>query len=217
MENSRKSNILLILIPITIAIFIIAFTSFYFISQSATNQPISQVIPKPTLTPTPIPTTKTYTNSEYGFMVTYPIEGIVFDIQKSKPGKCGNLIKKENQDIRIDNLFIVKVTNWTNTLNDFLKSKGALDEYELIPLQNTGADAAFEVGPLKKDVEYAVGFPPLMYIESIYKKGDYIFMTSYSPTMEKAGGCLNPAHLDQTKYPMYYDESWNIKNNIKFF
>lgn len=163
-------------------------------------------------TPTPIPTPslKSYTNTKYGFTFEYPIKGITQKENIYSEVDCGNAIKENGNEILVDNLFKIQILNWTQSLDDYLISRGSKTTYEFEPISsNMSTESAVKVIGIKKGLELAsIGYPPLMNVNAIYKKSNNLFLiiNFENPTNE---GCINPKELDYTKYEKYIDQNWS--------
>lgn len=160
---------------------------------------------------------KTYQNSQFGFELTYPAYGIVLEEKDNTEGECGQSIKEQKGQILVDNFFEVKVMEGQKSVEDYLESVGARDQYNLESFPGLGADEAVEVLGLKKGAEYAVGYPPLVYVTHIFRKGDRIFLIKDFLHSENIGGCINPKVLDPVRYPQFDNKDWDLKRSFVFF
>lgn len=197
-------------------------SSNQFCTQEAKKCPdgswVSRTGPKCEFAPCPAPTInlKSYKNTKYGFELSYPAKGIIQNGTDFSEGECGNVIKETGNNILVDNLFKIQVVDWTKTIDDYLVGKGAKKIYEIKPIIGSNADEAIEIAGIKKGLEVtSVGYPPLMNIPYIYKKGDNLFQIIYFLHASN-GGCINPKDLDHTKFPKFADQNWNVKDSFKF-
>lgn len=206
-------------ILIIVAVFSLITVLFFYIqkTQSPTNIAGVNSIPETVSTPSPSPW-KTYENQEYRFKITYPRVGVVWDEGNLSEGECGNSIKIEKGNILVDNFYVVKVVFWNETLEGYLQSKGAANAYETETLASSGADEAVRLLRLKPGFEIAVGYPPLVYVKAVFKKGDQIFLMQeivHNPT--NIGGCTQPSVVDPTKYGEIAKQTFDITTSLKFF
>jgi len=168
-------------------------------------------------TPTPTPSSwKTYKNNQYGFELIYPKEGVIVTDKGNIEGECGQSIKESGGKIDVDNVFQVKIMDWSGTIQDYLISKGAGKIYNTEVIEGTGADEGMYLVELKKDFEIAVGYPPLLYVKYLFKKGNNLIIVSTFLHPENMGGCINPEVIDPIKYKKYLDLGWDPKNSFKF-
>lgn len=173
--------------------------------------PNCEFSPCPTISPW-----KTYQNSQYGFELQYPAKGIVLGEKDNLAGGCGQSIKEQKGQILVDNFFEIKVIGGQKTVEDYLAGIGAKNQYNLESFITSGADEAVEVLGLKKGAEYAVGYPPLVYVTYIFRKGSNIFLIKDFLHSENIGGCINPKVLDPVKYPEFANKDWDLKKSFKF-
>lgn len=163
---------------------------------------------------------KKYINKKYGFELTYPGKGVIQGEKNQYEGECGKEIKENAEGIFVDNFFQIKILDWKGSINDYIEQKGAKGKYELGEIADSNADEAIEVISIKKGLELSsVGYPPLMYVSGIYKKGNNLFIMihqAHPPEPMNPNGCLNPKDLDYTKYPKYANQAWDITKSIKF-
>lgn len=194
--------------------YLFGLTDFFTSKLSSTSISIVREI-----TPTPATSInlKTYANTKYDFEFSYPAKGITQKGNKFSEVECGNAIKETNDLILVDNLFKIEILNWTKTIDDYLISKGAKKTYEFDQIPNTGADEAIKVKGIKKGLELvSVGYPALMNIQAIYKKGDNLFLIVNFEDASNVG-CINPKDLDHTKYPKYANQKWNVIDSFRFY
>lgn len=190
------------------------FGGFYFWGKPTNKLPVpNQIFASPTPTPSPW---KTYKNDKYGFEITYPREGVIITDKGNVEGECGKAIKESSGKIDVDNFFQVKIVNWTGTIADYLLSQGAGKIYNTEIIEGSGALEGLYLVGLKKDFEVAVGYPPLLYVKYLFKKGDNLYIISTYLHPENLGGCINPEVLDPVKYKKYIDLGWNQKTSFKF-
>lgn len=166
--------------------------------------------------PTPKPEWKTYTNDKYGFSLKYPASGMVLTEEGLIAGECGNAIKEEGKLIKVDNFFNIKIIENFATIDSYLVSVGAKTQYDTQTFTAPGADESIEVIGLKKGSEYAVGFPPLVYISHIYRKGDKIFLIKDLEHPTNLGGCSEWRFLDPVKHAHLKDIKWGQIKQLKF-
>lgn len=216
-NNRGFGHIFLTLIIIAIFAYLVI---LYFYNQSTqlpTNVQGVNSIPKPVSAPPHSPW-KTYENQENKFKITYPRAGVVWDEGKLEEKECGNAIKEEEGGVLVDNFYKLKIVPFTATLEEYLISKGAPYAYEREVIEDSGADEAVKLMGLKKGFEIAVGFPPLVYVKAVFKKGDQIFLMQeivHNPT--NSGGCVQPSVVDPTQYPEIAKQNWDITTSLKFF
>lgn len=171
----------------------------------------------PTSTTTPSPW-KTYVNEKYGFQITYPKEGVILTEKGYVEEECGGAIKESKPGIiDVDNFFQVKIIDWQETIQDYLVSQRAGDIYETEKIEGSGADEGIYLIGLKKDFTVAVGYPPLLYVKYLFKKGNNIYIVSTFLHPENLEGCINPEVIDPSKYARYINPGWNPKNSFKFY
>ncbi|MDO8570764.1 MAG: hypothetical protein Q7R97_04235 [Candidatus Daviesbacteria bacterium] len=206
-----------LIVLVGIVLLIVAVLGVWFFTKQPTNSPaISQITSiKSTPTPTPSPW-KIYKNDKYGLEITYPRNGVILSEKGYQEGECGKAIGEENGKIDVDNFFEVKIIPWTGTIADYLVSKGAGKIYNTEIIEGTGSDEGIHLVGLKKDFEVAVGYPPLLYVKYLFKKGDNIYIVSTFLHPENIGGCINPEVIDPIKYKKYLDQGWDQKNSFKF-
>lgn len=171
-------------------------------------------------TPTPSPW-KTYSNDQYGFEITYPAEGVVLSEDRMQLGECGNAIKLDTNksygnSLQVDNFFWIKIVNWDKSISDYMKEEGAVGKYNVKLISGSGADEAIALEGLKKNVEYARGFPPLVYVSSLYKKNDNLFLLQSFPNPTNQGGCISPYTANPTEFPNIAGKDWDVATSLKF-
>jgi hypothetical protein len=162
---------------------------------------ITNVTPPPTSASNETATWKTYTNTEYGFTLTYPAQGNIpvdipgqpFDPDRTQPGACGNKIEVKKGDgyttIAIDELFNI----WSQPSTISLTNTKDISHY--YPFSGTNADEAYR----QKEGESLMTF-------ALYKKGNYIFgFSGFSNAINN--GCIT---YDKKIY------NWDIPTSIKF-
>lgn len=179
---------------------------------------LTSVSPKPLSTPTPSPG-KIYTNTKYDFEVTYPAVGVVIDKEGTSVGECGNMIKEDGKgvnEIILDNFFGIKVINWDKSIDDYMKSKGAFEKYNIEIILNSGADEAIALTGLKPNVEYARGYPPLAYVIALFKKDDQLFLMQTFQNPGNFGGCISPSIADPSAFPDISRQKWEMPKSLKF-
>lgn len=160
---------------------------------------------------------KRYQNSQYNFELKFPGRGIVLGEKDDLEGECGGAISEKSKgNILVDNFFEIKVAEGQETVENYLASIAAKDQYNLESFTAEGADEAVEVLGLKKGAEYAVGYPPLIYVTHIFRQGERIFLIKDFLHPENIGGCINPKVLDPVKYPKIANKDWNLKKSFKF-
>ena len=234
----QKGSVLALLL-IGVVVIASGFGGVYYFSKS--SKPISQVVsqtkvetpvlaaskdstqPAATLTPGPRieAAWKTYTNPKYKFQFMYPAQGMIMGENGYFEGSCGSYIDEVDgsswHHIYFDNLMDIKIKNWPNSIEDYLVGIGASGQYDLEDIQNSGADEAVKVIGLKKGKEYAVGFPPLIYINYIYKKDSNLFLFSdfQTPSVHEKG-CTNPKVLDPVAHSHLRIKGWDISQSLKF-
>ncbi len=171
----------------------------------------------PTPSPTPVIETKTYINPRYAFQVTYPSHGTIVTDQGTKYGECGNAIKDVSdqyvkEGVMVDNFVEVVVVDWSNPINDYLKSQQAQNFYDLTPIatSSSGADEAFFLKLKDNWQSYTSSLvPPLPYTLSIYKKYNKLFLLNLLQTKDNLGGCI-PSGADFSR------NFWSNMDNFKF-
>lgn len=175
----------------------------------------------PTLTPTPIPIWKIYTNEKYKFQVTYPARGVIHNTDDYSEGECGEAIKETvnggGSTILVDNLLEIQVFPWTGTLDDYLIQRGAKNQYNFEVIEGSGALEAVKVLGLKQGAEYAIGYPPLVYIRDMYKKDNNLILLKTIPFHPNVAACVDPHLVDPVKYAKYLEQGWNMDDSLKFF
>lgn len=173
--------------------------SFFLLQQGKNPISPSFLTIKSLPTPTPINFWKTYINEKYGFTLSYPAKGIVQGEKETFEGECGKAIKETTHEITFDNFFAIKIIAWKDSIDNYLISRGAKNQYEFEKILTANADEAVKVGNLKKGVEYAIGYPPLMYISHLFKKADRLFLFVDLQNPSNIGGCLPFSSLDPLK------------------
>lgn len=235
-NGSQKGSVLLFLL-IGIFVITLGFLGAYYLYNS--NKPVSQVLTQakielpvvaasrensliqatPTLTPIDL-NWKIYTNPQYKIQFRYPAKGMIMGENGYFEGDCGSYIEEKDDSqyhhIYFDNLMDIKIKNWPKTVEDYLITIGASGQYDLEDIQNSGATEAVKVVGLKKGKEYAVGFPPLIYINYIYQKGDNLFLLSdfQTPSIHPKG-CTNPKVLDPVAHSHLRIKDWDISKSFK--
>ncbi|RJP46928.1 MAG: hypothetical protein C4584_00940 [Armatimonadetes bacterium] len=193
---------------------LVIFAGFYiYIKDNRTVNQTPEVVLLPTPTPSPW---KVYTNDKYGLQIRYPLLGVIHEKDRYIEGECGQVLKEQKNEIILDNLFKIKIVGWQGTIAEYLTVLGAKNQYDLELLDNAGAEEAVKVIGLKKGAEYAVGYPPLVYVQAIYKKNGNIFIVKSIPFHQTLGGCIDPAVMDPVKYAKFQDQEWKTINNLKF-
>lgn len=194
------------------------------VDEVAQQPVIAQAIP----TPTPVPLWKTYINTKYNFQLIYPRQGMLWAEDAYQAGECGNAIKENAQQsnriltsfvqevIQFDSFFEILVLQGPETVDDYINQIGAKDKYDIFSFTGTGADEAVEVSGLKKDAEYAVGYPPLTYISHIFRKGEQLFLVKHFFNPHNLGGCIDPALLDPVAHSHLQIKDWDLKQSFKF-
>lgn len=234
---TQKGSVLLLLL-IGIFILTLGFGGIYYFSKI--SKPASQVlipskVETPVLavgkenspaqitpSPSPIETNwKTYTNPQYKIQFRYPAKGMIMGEDGYIEGDCGGYIEEKDDSqyhhIYFDNLMDIKVKNWSKTIEDYLVSIGASGQYDLENIPDSGATEAVKVVGLTRGKEYAVGFPPLIYINYIYQKGDVLLLLSdfQTPSVHPKG-CTNPRVLDPVAHSHLRIKDWDISQSFKF-
>lgn len=170
--------------------------------------------------PTPSPW-KAYTNTQYGFQLTYPKEGMILSKDGYVKGECGQAIgeekNQEGETIKFDNFFEIRIVKWSRTIGDYLSFKGAKNIYDLKLTASSSAYQGIKLLGLKKGVEYAVGFPPLVYVNYIYQKGNHLYIFKDLEHPENLGGCINQIFLDPVKHAHFKNLKWDLDQSLKFF
>lgn len=210
--KKEKGFVGFFLLIILIAVVLVG--GFYFV-KSKEQKPLIKPEIKVQPTPTPSPWA-TYINSKYNFSLTYPKLGVIHGENEYFEGECGKEIKEQPNVIIFDNLAEIQIVSWDGSLDDYLVSKGAFGQYDLSPVASSSAYQLIEVIGLKKGAEYAVGYPPLVYINYIYKRDTNVFLIRIPPTHNNIGGCVNPNLVDPVKYSKYKDQGWDFKKNFTF-
>ncbi len=215
-DDSGFSNTLIFIV---VAI-IIGSLAFWYFLRMQTNY-TSPILPRLSVGPTPTPSPfKTYTNEKYGFTITYPRMGVVAHENDMSKGECGGAIKEDAKDatlITVDNFMTIQVQAFPGPVQDYLKSAGAANIYETTNIATASAsEDALLIGDLKKGVEYARGFPPLVYTKAIYKKGDKLFIMKATQFPNNFGGCVLPEMVDPIKFPDIAKQKWDITQSLKF-
>ncbi|MCL5783924.1 MAG: hypothetical protein M1142_01015 [Patescibacteria group bacterium] len=189
--------------------------------------PVNAQVATPSPTPTPI-LWKTYTNSKYQFQLTYPAQGMVLTKEGYREGECGQAIGEGTQQsnriipgpvqetIKMDNFFEIVVLNWPGTIDQYLESLGVKNKYDIFSFSSSGADEAIQVIGLKPGKEYAIGYPPLAYVNYIYKKEDNLFLIKGLYDPENYGGCIAPSQLDPAAHDHLKIKNWDIKQSLQF-
>lgn len=207
---------LLLLLIVIIGAFVVTVKN---IKKPFNISSINQVVK---LNSTPKPTSsswKSYKNSEFGFEVTYPSYGVIAQKDSLVEGVCGNAIKVEAQDkatISVDNFFKIKVIPWNSTVTDYMISQGAGNVYNTASVSASLADEAIELKDLRAGVEYARGYPPLIYVIGLFKKGNSLFVMQTFQNPTNFGGCILPKTVDPAKYPQIFQNNWNPTQSLKF-
>lgn len=193
------------------------------IKEKNTEPIMTSVFPTPkppttiTSTPTPIDVTaswKTYTNKEYGFEIKYPRVAKVFQNSESwsKSGECGKGIKQgftesdktENgfvqqyeHQIFIDNFTTIRIKKWDKSINEYIKSQKADGFWETKIIQESNADEAIKLNQTKALKPYE-GYPPLSYVDAIYKKNGKLFFLMSSQGFNSLDGCVLESDLKES-------------------
>lgn len=204
-----------LLLPGILVVIIIGI--FFFFSQPQ-SKPGLQIVSNE-VTSTPPSPWKTYKNDQYGFEITYPKIGVVVKADGLSEGECGQAIKQEDiypAIILFDNFFEIKIIDFKGSIEDYLKSQRAANIYETTEIASGSANQALAIGNLKKGVEYARGFPPLVYTKAIFKKGDKLFVMKATQIPNNFGGCIAPDMADPVKYPEIAKIKWDLSKSIKF-
>ncbi len=188
---------------------------------------------------------KTYTNSQYGFQITYPSEGIVmsngcFGLDSKQCtynlNTCGNDIHFDDQYqpvndrlLVVDNFFSVWITPISMSLSDYIKQMDPQQVYVYQTITGSNADEAVQIIGLKPSVQLN-GPPPFPYIFSLYKKGNDLFSIRKLQNDGGVGGCVIgcswPQQIgEQSSYNVSQQQcssvqqqfvSWNIPLSFKF-
>lgn len=196
--------------------------SFYSFKQIVNNIVSSSPLKAQQLVqPTPSPW-KIYQNTKYNFKLSYPKIGERWIKDEYLKGECGQSIKEGQlkgsvphwlvkEVIKVDNFFEIKVVKNQESINSYLKIFGADREYDLEEVKIFGADEAQRVIGLKKGAKYAVGFPPLVYVSHVIRKGENLFLIVDLEHPDNEGGCVAERFLDPVKYE-YLKPIWEIWN-----
>jgi hypothetical protein len=173
-----------------------------------------------TISPTTIPPTistasssadlKTYTNTTYNFELHYPAKGYG---PKGKEIECGTIIKNDGKYIYLDNLYMINIIAWDGTITDYITSQNALGLYNVELLTKTGADEAIKLKGLSKTYS-GEGYPPLAYVQSMYKKNANLFLFMSAQALMN-DGCIPPSALNPSEYPGV-DTSWDVTKSVTF-
>lgn len=205
-----------------LALLLISGAGGYYLYGQKSDPVPTPVFPQTTSTPTPDPHWKVYKNSTYGFQLAYPAKGVIHKEEEYVEGECGGAIKEKKSGsgsiIDFDNLFEMKIIPWSGSIDGYLASQGAKNKYELEVVATVSAkvDEAVSFHGLKKGVEYAVGYPPLVYVSYVFKKDGNIFVIKNDPNHKNPGGCVNPNFIDPVKYAKYKNQGWDFAKSFKF-
>lgn len=228
-QSSGNKNFLVFFLVVLIALII---TTLFYYQKSKTKTLESQLKDfvrseenlskriKNQTTPAPFQELKTYTNTKYGFQLSYPQKGVIQTENGLSQGECGKEIKEIAEDagsrIMFDNIVSVQILSWTGSIEDYLISRGGKNIYNYEPVKGSGADEAIKLNGLKKGVEYAVGYPPLVFVNYIYRKNGWIFISSDFQAATNIGGCISSRATDPIKYPQISNQKWEFVKNFRF-
>lgn len=220
-----------ILLFITLGLIVVAGSVFAGI-QICKNQTTSQrpIVAQPILSPTQTVATtvspatpssitnsttdwKTYTNTKYGFQLTYPKYGEIQDpacfgaggkCGPNHKGECGNGIEEvgEVNDslpyIAIDNFFGIYNESWSGTITDYIKQKDPTSIVDYTIINVPTADEAVKI-----KLHYS---SPLSYFTYIFRKGSTLILFAVFQNSGNIEGCVT------------YDKSlnWDIEKSFSF-
>ena len=151
--------------------------------------------------PTPVSShLKTYKNEDYNLLIEYPKKSLS---PQDKVIDCGNFIS-ENEGVMLDNLALIQISDWNQSIGEYLKTMGAQDLYNVSAIVDSGAKQALALNSLKTRWKGEEGPPPLWDVEAIYKKDGKLFLVMDSSFLNE--GCMNQAGL-----------GWKIENHLRFY
>lgn len=196
-----------------------AITAFLLLSKPPTKvaTPKQELVNVPIPTPTPLSPWKIYQGE--GFSVEYPRFGVIVQEDAYIEGECGSQIRLDPKDqsaLLIDNFFKIKTVSWEKTLEDYLIAMGAKNAYEIEALEGSGVDEAVRLLRLKEGFEIAVGYPPLAFTKTVFRKGEKVYLLQGFNTITNFGGCILPQIADPVKYPEISKQSWDFAASVKF-
>ncbi len=168
---------------------------------------------------------KTYTNSTYGFSISYPAVGYIQSMECVTRGNCNNVtlgacgngikitpLTNSSNLITIDNMFGIIVNNYYGPIENFITSQGGnLDNFTLTQQKINGAENAVYVSAVKTGNEPTPS--SIMTPSYIVKKGNYIYQIAPLQNPGSTVGCLPPAGTNANPFNSKY---WNIPASINF-
>jgi hypothetical protein len=196
--------------PIIILVLIaIAAAGYFGFTHLKTS--IVKFTPTPTSSSTPSADStanwKTYTNTKYGFQLTYPANGIS---DTKNEIACGNHVTEKVDStlgnyIEFDGFFVIRIIPWQKIINDYISEQQATGLYNLESITGTGAVEAVAIKGLKNNWDQE-GYPPMAYDEFIYRTDNQLFIimgrqdpgTGCNP-FNKSGSSLTPVEWDIAK------------------
>lgn len=220
----------LIYLLLGLVVLILAIDGVVYLSNNSwQKKTVPVAIPMATILPTPTPTPnpwKIYKNDQYNFSFNYPEIGMVAGEDDYVQKECGQTIKKVvvkgKEVIKVDNFLDIKIIKESESIEDYLKSIRAFSQYDTEPINNSLADEAIKIIGLKKGAEYAVGYPPLIFISHIYRKNNNLFLISKPQAggnlNSNPGGCINPEFLDPVKHAHLKEVygNWDFSSTFRF-
>lgn len=166
---------------------------------------------------------KIYTNTQYGFTLTYPATGTVLRSSANggaQPGSCGAIGEQNDISghfILVDNFFRILIVPWTQSISVYLIQQDPNNYYITSSINGSGADEAIQIIGTKPGISTgdggAVNFsnniqePGFGMTSDIYKKGSNLFLVSRLQNEGNVGGCIWDDNLKK---------NWDVSRSIQF-
>lgn len=221
LPNNQKgfSFVWIVLLLVLVAVSVATYFIFKVEETKVTQARQASIKNSPSPYPSPSPW-KVYTDEINSFSITYPRTGVVLNQDEKNKGECGNSIIADSgintDNVLVDNFFEIRVIKWNGSIEDYMKSQGATKAYDTHKVEGTNAQEALALDGLAKGVEYARGYPPLMYVKALYLDQGKLYLMKTVQNPVNFGGCIPPHMADPSQYPDITRTKWDMTSSIKF-